>query len=182
MPLSVGFSGRQLRSTLCATSLEHQSTTLGRHPRAESVSASSLENARLICSLHSELSVCFAREPKRVRKRARILVVLGQTCNADSRELPGQMPPDRRLPRRLEAGRTRRWAIHKLATSYPQVIYAQAGRFRQKFTEFSVGKNRANSHKQMINIDKKSNQKMAFLLSGQWISALFVVMIPSIKN
>ena len=76
----------------------------------------------------------------------------------------------------------RRWAIHKLATSYPQVICAQAGRFRQKFTKFLVGKNRVNSHKHLINIDKKSNQKMAFLLSGQWISALFVVMIPSIKK
>ena len=103
MPLIVGFSGRQLRSTFCATSLEHQSTTLGRHPRAESVSASSFENARLICSLHSELSVCFAREPKRVRKRARILVVLGQTCNVDTRGLIGQIPSGFGLHRWLEA-------------------------------------------------------------------------------
>ena len=31
-------------------------------------------------------------------------------------------------------------------------------------------------------MDKKSNQKMAFLLIGQWISALFVVMISCIKK
>ena len=100
-----GFSGGQLRSSLCTSSLEHQSAALGGHPRAESVSASSLENARLVCSLHSELSVCIAREPKRVRKRARILLVLVQVCNASTRELLGQMSLHCGLHRWLEANK-----------------------------------------------------------------------------
>ena len=75
-----------------ATTREDLAAVLGSHAGAESVIALSLENARLVSSLHSELSVCFAREPKRFRKRARILVVLGQTCNVDTKALIGRIP------------------------------------------------------------------------------------------
>ena len=111
------------------------------------MSASSFENARLICSLHSEFSVYFAREPIRVRKRARILLVLIQTCNPGARVLPGRGETSSMCNRGLMTFSAGGHIIHKLATSYPQDFYAQAALDRQNFKEFSFDKNRVRSHK-----------------------------------
>ena len=55
-------------------------------------------------------------------------------------------------------------------------------RERQKFNEFSVGKNRGKIYKLLKNNNKNPLQKIAFLPCKQWISPLFVVMILASKK
>ena len=171
-----------MRPPLCTSSLEHQSATFSRHPSAESVSASSLENARLICSLHREFSVCFAREPIRVRKRSRILLVLVQTCNADASVLPIRSEMRNRRNRGLIAFNASGRIIHNLVTSYPQDIYAQAARVRRYCSEFSFDKNKIKIHDRLKNIKKKMFKKICFRGCSQWISRLSMVMILGLEN